>query len=119
MIIRPTMSITKQRPQISTAEVYRKQNQQHSKQKRDNHFADNDGEIIPEDDFDQMESKANAINYKNRGLGQQAMAKMVPNAGRRTVHEINVEDIQKVEPRDKNGGGSRRLTRQISRTIDN
>lgn len=65
-----------------------------------------------------MESKANAIAYKNRGLASQTLTKIAPVTGKRAVHEIRVEDIQKVAPKDKSGGGSRRLTRQNSRAIN-
>ena len=70
------MSITGSRPQISTAEIVRKQPGQPSTQTsrqpkysdQENLFADDDAELIPEDEFDQMANKANAIANKNRGL---------------------------------------------------
>ena len=75
MMIRRTMSISRQRPQISTAEVLpqQKASRASSRQKKaseqENLFAD-DGELIAEDEFDQMANKANAISYKNRGVSQ-------------------------------------------------
>lgn len=95
------MSISRQRPQISTAEVLPKQQATRSSSRhkkggeQENLFAD-DGELIREDEFDQMANKANAISYKNRGVSQQAMARIAPSGGaaaKRTVHEIHAEDI--------------------------
>lgn len=76
-MIRRTMSISRQRPQISTAEVVPKQQAQGSRQssrqkkatEQENLFAD-EGDLIREDEFDQMANKANAISYKNRGVSQ-------------------------------------------------
>ena len=70
-----------------------------------------------------MENKANAISYRNRGVSQQAMARIAPSttasgaAAKRPVHEIHVEDIQKVDQKERQDA-SRRLTRQKSRTIN-
>lgn len=48
------------------------------------------------------------------------MARIAPTGGaggKRAVHEIHAEDIQRVDAKDRSGG-SRRLTRQRSRTIN-
>ena len=58
-----------------------------------------------------MANKANAISYKNRGLNSQTITRIAPYSQKR-AHEIKIEDIQKVGPKEKLGGGnSRRLTR--------
>ena len=81
-----------------------------------------DDELSLDAELDQMEHKANVITYKNRGLSSSTAARIAPSAttgapgARRPVHEIQREDIQRVDP--STNPGSRRITRQKSKTFN-
>ena len=67
--------------------------QRQSHHHQENLLTDDSVQFIHDDEFYQMENKASALTYKNRGMSSQAMARIAPILGKRTVHEINIEDI--------------------------